>query len=64
MLTADRFELGRLRSEQCRAAADAQNAATEREREYCMLGVNDNLIEELIVLYWSDAISRKLSAEC
>jgi hypothetical protein len=63
MLTADRSnEIDRLRAEQRRAAADARQAATEREREYCMLGVNDYLIEELIVLYWKEAISNQLSA--
>jgi hypothetical protein len=61
MLTADRSnEIDRLRAEQRRAAADARQAATERE--YCMLGVNDYLIEELIVLYWKEAISNQLSA--
>ena len=52
-------EIDRLRSEQRRAAADALAAPTEREREYCMLGVNDYLVEELILLYWMEEISRK-----
>jgi hypothetical protein len=55
-------EIDRLRSEQRRAADDARNAAAEREREYCMLGANDYLIEELIVLYWSDAIRNRIES--
>lgn len=55
-------EIDRLRSEQRRAAADALAAPTEREREYCMLGVNDYLVEELILLYWSDGIQNRLHA--
>jgi hypothetical protein len=62
MLNAESsHEIDRLRSEQRRAAADAI-AATGREREYAMLGVNDYLVEELIVLYWKEAISAQLSA--
>lgn len=62
MLSADKrsAEIDRLRSEQRRAARDALAAQTEREREYCMLGVNDYLIEELILLYWMDVIGSKL----
>lgn len=56
MLIAD--ELERLRSVQRECADAALAAQTEREREYCMLGVADNFIEEMIVLYWSDGIRK------
>jgi hypothetical protein len=49
-------EVDRLRSVQRECAAAAIASATEREREFAMLGVSDYLVEELIVMYWSDAI--------
>ena len=55
-------EVDRLRSVQRECADAALAAQTERERGYAMLGVNDNLVEELMLLYWMDAISQKLSA--
>ncbi|HET9412877.1 MAG TPA: hypothetical protein VFO74_01980 [Pseudolabrys sp.] len=62
MLTAESCEIDRLRSVQRECAAAALAAPTEREREYCMLGVNDYFVEEMILLYWKEAISNQLSA--
>ena len=50
-------EIERLRQEQIRCAKAAAEAKTDREREFALLGVNDYLVEELVLLYWDGRLS-------
>ena len=55
-------QIARLRAEQLRCAEAARTAPDEKVREFAMLGVADYFVEEMLLLYWMDAISDQLSA--
>lgn len=63
-MTALDVEVARLRREQQRCADAAHAATTEAERVFAMLGVNDYLLEELLLLYWHEQIAKTRAAPC